>query len=126
MFLINAYTQRLESFIGDTIPPYSILSYRWGPEEVDHQTFKSQDRGAALRGFAKIASACSKSIVQGIKYTWVDTCCIDKTSSAELIEAINSMYGWYQKAEVCFAFLDDIKKPEARWKCPDSTIMTSQ
>jgi hypothetical protein len=34
--------------------------------------------------------------------------CIDKTSSAELSEAINSMFMWYKKAQVCYAFLEDV------------------
>ncbi|KAJ1322901.1 HET domain-containing protein [Microdochium nivale] len=108
MYLINAETRRLEYHIGSSIPPYSILSHRWRDEEVDHQTFQTPDKGAHLQGFAKIAAACEQSIKQSIKYTWVDTCCIDKTSSAELTESINSMFEWYEKAEVCFAFLDDV------------------
>jgi hypothetical protein len=39
---------------------------------------------------------------------WIDTCCIDKTSSAELSEAINSMYMWYQNSQVCYAYLSDV------------------
>lgn len=38
---------------------------------------------------------------------WVDTCCIDKSSSAELSEAINSMFAWYRKAKICYVFLAD-------------------
>jgi hypothetical protein len=39
---------------------------------------------------------------------WIDTCCIDKTSSAELSEAINSMFKWYGDAEICYAYLSDV------------------
>lgn len=39
---------------------------------------------------------------------WIDSCCIDKTSSAELSEAINSMFEWYRRAEVCYAYLSDV------------------
>lgn len=38
-----------------------------------------------------------------------DQCCIDKTSSAELSEAINSMFRWYKDALVCFAYLCDLQ-----------------
>jgi hypothetical protein len=41
-------------------------------------------------------------------YGWVNTCCIDKSSSAELSEAINSMFLWYKNAELCYAYLVDI------------------
>ena len=42
---------------------------------------------------------------------WVDTCCIDKRSSAELSEAVNSMYRWYEDAQVCYAYLHDVSGP---------------
>jgi hypothetical protein len=48
-------------------------------------------------------------------YVWIDTCCIDKTSSAELSEAINSMFRWYRKSKVCFAYLEDVSA-EPGWK----------
>lgn len=108
MYLINAETRRLEYHIGANIPAYSILSHRWRDGEVDHQTFQTSHQGVNLRGFAKIVAACEQSIKHKIRYTWIDTCCIDKTSSAELTESINSMFEWYEKAEVCFAFLDDV------------------
>ena len=43
---------------------------------------------------------------------WIDTCCIDKSSSAELSEAINSMFRWYRNADVCYAFLSDVNADE--------------
>ncbi|KAI9657952.1 MAG: hypothetical protein M1821_002609 [Bathelium mastoideum] len=47
----------------------------------------------------------------------IDTCCIDKRSSAELSEAINSMYTWYQKAKICYVYLEDV--------FPDVNIMSN-
>ena len=44
----------------------------------------------------------------GWDWIWIDTCCIDKRSSAELSEAINSMYLWYREAQVCYAYLSDV------------------
>jgi len=43
-----------------------------------------------------------------LKHFWVDTCCINKESSAELSEAINSMYAWYRDTDVCYAYLHDV------------------
>ena len=40
----------------------------------------------------KIRYCCALAAAKGYEYVWIDTCCIDKTSSAELSEAINSMY----------------------------------
>ena len=59
-------------------------------------------------GYAKIAFTCRQAQRDGWSYAWVDTCCIDKTSSAELSEAINSMYRWYQKAQICYVYLSDV------------------
>ena len=55
----------------------------------------------------KISMTCEKALRHGYDYAWVDTCCIDKSSSAELSEAINSMFLWYQNAEECFVYLAD-------------------
>lgn len=60
------------------------------------------------KGFNKIKSRCSEAGKAGFHYVWIDTCCIDTTSSAELSEAINSMYRWDQQAEICFASLSDV------------------
>ncbi|KAI1787057.1 HET-domain-containing protein [Ganoderma leucocontextum] len=56
----------------------------------------------------KIRDACAVARANGYRYLWIDSCCIDKTSSSELSEAINSMYQWYARAEVCYAFLADV------------------
>lgn len=45
---------------------------------------------------------------QGFGWIWNDTCCIDTRSSAELEEAINSMYRWYAEAAMCLAYLQDV------------------
>ncbi len=56
----------------------------------------------------KVRMACAVARADGYRYIWIDSCCIDKTSSAELSEAINSMYRWYGKAAICYAFLADV------------------
>ncbi|KAJ4129145.1 hypothetical protein NW768_007679 [Fusarium equiseti] len=60
-------------------------------------------------GYIKILKTCELAQEQDIPYAWVDTCCIDKRSSAELAEAINSMFRWYKEATVCFAHLEDLE-----------------
>lgn len=59
-------------------------------------------------GYCKIAYACGQAEKDGFGHVWVDTCCIDKRSSAELSEAINSMFSWYDRAAVCYVYLDDV------------------
>ncbi len=57
---------------------------------------------------AKIWCGCDYARARGYPYLWIDSCCIDKTSSAELSEAINSMFDWYSQAAVCYVFLFDV------------------
>jgi hypothetical protein len=58
--------------------------------------------------YAKIRYTRNQAIADRLDYVWVDTCCIDKSSSAELSEAINSMFVWYQRASTCYAYLEDV------------------
>ena len=85
---------------------YGILSHRW--EEGEEVTFQEMQSGQApqenKKGFQKIKMCCQKARKSGLEYVWVDTCCIDKTSSSELQEAINSMFQWYRKAAICYAY----------------------
>ncbi len=60
------------------------------------------------QGFDKLKNTCARAAADGFDYVWIDICCIDKRSSAELSEAINSRYRWYQNAIVCYAYLDDV------------------
>lgn len=87
---------------------YAILSHRWGAEEVTYKEYrKNRDTVQHRTGYKKIIEFCHVSRQRGFHYAWVDTCCIDKRSSAELSEAINSMYRWYKKCAQCFVFLED-------------------
>ncbi|PSN66247.1 hypothetical protein BS50DRAFT_410470 [Corynespora cassiicola Philippines] len=61
-------------------------------------------------GWAKIIKSAKEAKGLGYNHIWIDTCCIDKTSSAELQESINSMYGYYQRAAVCLVYLNDIER----------------
>ncbi|EXJ90585.1 hypothetical protein A1O1_03688 [Capronia coronata CBS 617.96] len=108
MRLINVRTMQLEEFHSGHIPNYAILSHRWELEEVSFQEMGAP-KIFGKKGYGKIQSACWMTRNKGLSYLWVDTCCIDKTSSSELTEAINSMYRWYKDAEICFAFLSDIE-----------------
>lgn len=86
---------------------YAILSHTWGTEEVDFEEFDLED-SKTKHGFLKISGAAQQARRDRIDYLWCDTCCIDKRSSAELSEAINSMYRWYYDAKVCYAYLSDV------------------
>jgi hypothetical protein len=103
MRLLNARTKKFEEFV-DEIPDYAILSHTWGKNEL---TFKDIERDGYISS-RKIDGCCEKALKHRVGYVWVDTCCIDKCSSAELSEAINSMWNWYGESRVCYAYLSDV------------------
>jgi len=67
-----------------------------------------------MAGFSKIRGCCAQASSDGWEYVWIDSCCIDKSSSAELSEAINSMFFWYSKAQACYSYLSDVSEIEIR------------
>jgi hypothetical protein len=113
MRLLSIKTFQLETFYSD-VPEYAALSHTWGDEEVTFQDLTA-DLGRKKKGWNKILGSTIQAAKHSCNYVWIDTCCIDKTSSAELSEAINSMFRWYRKSKVCFAYLEDVSKAP-RWK----------
>ncbi|KAL2670599.1 hypothetical protein Neosp_014387 [[Neocosmospora] mangrovei] len=111
MRLLDARKCRLELFNGaeTDIPPYAILSHTWGDDEISFQdiTQLSLDELSYRAAFYKVKEGCDQARRDGFDYIWIDTCCIDKTSSAELSEAINSMFKWYQQSALCYVYLSD-------------------
>lgn len=103
---------------GDNIPTYAILSHTWGEDgEVSYNELVA-GTGKNKPGYKKIEFCVEQAARDGLQYSWVDTCCIDKSSSAELSEAINSMFKWYQNAAICYVYLCDLprlKFEESRW-----------
>lgn len=96
-------------------PPYAILSHTWGADEISFREAKALSEGGKLTvadvnraGWDKVFEACEVAERRGYGHLWIDTCCIDKTNSTELSEAINSMFRWYAEAEVCYAYLSDV------------------
>tara|TARA_R110002003_G_scaffold244_13_gene17549 strand:- start:2291 stop:3379 length:1089 start_codon:yes stop_codon:yes gene_type:complete len=70
------------------------------------------DTARSKIGFSKVQACCKVAASQHYRYVWIDTCCIDKSSSAELSEAINSMFAYYSQSRVCYAYLD-VQLPES-------------
>jgi len=119
-----------EDLIGDKIPPYAILSHTWKEgQEVTFADLKDLDNAVDVNaqrkeGYRKIRFCAQQAERDGLDYFWVDTCCIDKTNSQELQEAINSMFRWYQNAKKCYVYLSDVEcntsdaesESSRRWK----------
>ncbi|KAI1737960.1 vegetative incompatibility protein HET-E-1 [Xylaria scruposa] len=99
------------------IPPYAILSHRWGPNEVTLQDL-SDGTGVSKAGYHKIRFCGEQAWRDGLSYFWVDTCCIDKKNAVELQAAIISMFRWYHDADRCYVYLDDVSCPSAQYAGP--------
>jgi len=117
---------KLTEFFGSTIPPYAILSHTWGPadEEVSLRDILD-NTGKNKAGFSKIEFCRRRATSDDLQYFWIDTCCIDKSSSAELTEAINSMFHWYQRAARCYVFLSDVSENDLDLEKADSHYKTA-
>lgn len=117
MRLIETNTLQLIDFSVDEVPRhYAILSHTWEKGEATFQDWENSETAEKKAGFSKIINACQQARKDGLDYLWVDTNCIDKKSSAELSEAINSMFSWYQNASICYAFLSDVEPMSTEWE----------
>ncbi|KAF5591920.1 het-domain-containing protein [Fusarium pseudoanthophilum] len=112
MRLLHTGSYRLFDYFNDEVPAYAILSHTWGrgpaEREVTFEDIRDSSDPTTIPNFDKIRDACSLAQSENHEYIWIDTCCIDKSSSSELSEAINSMYLWYKQAVVCYAYLRDV------------------
>jgi tetratricopeptide (TPR) repeat protein len=99
----------LVEYVGVRIPPYAILSHTWGPpnEEVVYKDLM-EGKGKNKKGYQKLTFCGKQAANDGLRHFWIDSCCIIKESSAELSEAINSMFRWYQEAVKCYVYLSDV------------------
>jgi hypothetical protein len=86
-----------------------ILSHRWyeASEEVNLADIMD-GTGRDKRGYSKLTFCANCAAEDSLNYFWVDTCCIDKTNSVELQEAINSMFRWYSHAAQCYVYMNDV------------------
>ncbi|KAI8250176.1 hypothetical protein K4K53_012813 [Colletotrichum sp. SAR 10_77] len=108
MWLLNTETFKLEEFTDPATVQYAILSHTWEDDEVSFREISDLNSAATKAGFSKIKKTCELARQKGLQYAWVDTCCIDKSSSTELSEAINSMFYWYKQSDTCFVYLSDM------------------
>ena len=117
MWLLSTGRAKLHEFASPESVPggYAILSHVWDKAEQSFQELRRLAEECAVSGTnprdlasPKIRCCCELAERHGYQWLWADTCCIDKTSSAELSEAINSMFRYYSLADVCYAYLRDV------------------
>ncbi|KAF7446251.1 HET domain-containing protein [Pyrenophora tritici-repentis] len=127
MRLLDATTLEFRTFTDDQFPPYVILSHTWGDEEVTYQEMRFLQQFDALPDNLKHNTAliAAMEAAAGLKVSLrsseivkhrsgyrkiIDTCCINKSSSAELQEAINSMFTWYKRSNFCVVYLESVDR----------------
>jgi hypothetical protein len=102
----------LISVSDDNPPPYAILSHTWITTPTESHEVTYNELVAGIRkdkaGYEKIRFCGEQAAADSLTYFWVDTCCIDKSTSNELSAAINSMFRWYQRAAKCYVYLSDV------------------
>ncbi|KAF3011317.1 hypothetical protein E8E14_003394 [Neopestalotiopsis sp. 37M] len=99
------------TLIKDTIPKYAVLSHTWlldNDQEVNFHDLTTGELTKKPAGYAKIQFCAAQASRDGLDFFWVDTCCIDRTSSSELEEAITCMFSWYRNATRCYVYLEDV------------------
>ena len=97
----------ISEFDSEQAPPYAILSHTWEDEEILFSDAR-ENTHTHKAGYSKLVGACNQAQKDAYDYIWIDTCCVDKSSSAELSEAINSMWTYYREAGRCYAYLSDV------------------
>lgn len=100
---------------GKDIPAYAILSHTWSTNPDDEVLLADVHNGTCDKkpAYSKLEKAMERAMLDGWGWLWIDTCCIDKTSSVELSEAINSMYAYYKNSQKCYVYLADVESEKA-------------
>ncbi|KHO01243.1 Heterokaryon incompatibility [Metarhizium album ARSEF 1941] len=111
MRLLNITRLRLELFTAAP-PKYAVVSHRWTEKEVTLEDMRNRTGLPTQPEFSKILHAGLNAKTVGLEHMWIDTCCIDRNSHAELSDAINSMFQWYCGAEICLVYLEDVSSLE--------------
>ncbi|KAG6326556.1 hypothetical protein ID866_12533, partial [Astraeus odoratus] len=75
--------------LDDSDSDYAILSHRRGNEVeyremIELSKLENRDDIRTRNGYQKLLHCCKQAEKDGFQLLWVDTCCIDKSSSAEL------------------------------------------
>jgi NACHT domain/Heterokaryon incompatibility protein (HET) len=107
--LPNGDYRLTEELLDNAVPQYAILSHTWGHKSQE-MTFEdmTEGKGRDKSGYEKIKFCGERAAKDRLKYFWVDSCCIKKSSDAELSESLNSMFRWYQRAAKCYVYLSDV------------------
>jgi hypothetical protein len=88
---------------------FSVLSEWLDSVQEGQDPFVGHEHDKKFRrSIEKIKNACHIARADKLKWLWIDTCCINKSSDAEAAESIRSTYRWYRTAKICYAYLYDV------------------
>lgn len=124
MRLLRVSSVTFEEYFEPNIPPYAILSHRWEDDEILYGDILAR-KFTHKKAYEKFKYTCDQAVKEKLESIWIDTFCIDKSSSADLSEAINSMFRWYEKAEICYAYLMDYSREKSHIAPFDSSAWFS-
>ena len=110
MKLLHTQTYRLDEFFDSDYPTYAILSHTWRSSDALSSSHLAYDPrlDRCLPVHEKVIQACQKADSHGIHHLWVDSLCIDASSTADIDEAVNGSFRWLRKSALCLAYLDDL------------------
>ena len=112
--LATSSVSNLVRTVVSTYFQYVTLSHRWGNSEPLLRDIEGRvlyDLGSS-HGLSKLQSFCLASLERGYSWAWSDTCCIDKESSAELQEAIGSIFSWHRQSALTMVYLADVSETD--------------
>ncbi|KAG0709348.1 hypothetical protein DFH29DRAFT_887948 [Suillus ampliporus] len=88
---------------------YVTLSHRWeGDEPALNDIADDGVYCLPTSRFDKVRNLCLKARKCGYDWAWIDTCCIDQGSSAEVQKSISSMFLWYCRSALTIVYLSDV------------------
>lgn len=82
MRLLSTTTLSFGEFFNAEVPPYCILSHRWGEDEVTYHDVLSKTINTGGAGYKKIFGACRLAKRRGFEWIWIDTCCVSMNMTA--------------------------------------------
>jgi len=124
----------LTSFSPENTPFYGILSHKWGAagDEITYEEIMDGKRRSITEsdqgrlGFQKLQFCQHRAAEEGLRYFWIDTCCINKQDQFELSYALNSMFHWYNKAVRCYVYMSDVSYIIVGQPIPTMALENSQ
>jgi hypothetical protein len=93
MRLLNVRSLEFKDFYSSDVPPYAILSHRWGEDEALYKDILKR-RNTETLGYQKIHGFARylQIYYPHTQWLWADSCCLKQGDSSEVSEAVNSMF----------------------------------